>query len=226
VERPRRAKGSCGSRWPAAQPRSHGSQARLSRAETRGAGDRGAEGPHGEVCDTRARAPRGPATSELYSPHRSRCAPARSNRVADPGEALSWGATSLTPLSGRIGPLAPNPALSPVRACAGRNAGPSTFSRTGKNPGRGVLQRRGQLWFPAASGCCGAAGTGWLVRSLSSRSSSLQCFHPLPTVAGLGFGKETVTADPFGTWNATVTPPCRRVSTCILSSGRLQPVSC
>ena len=31
MERPRRAKGSRGSRWPAAQPRSHGSQARLSK---------------------------------------------------------------------------------------------------------------------------------------------------------------------------------------------------
>lgn len=178
--------------------------------------------PTGKYETPRATAPRGPATSELRSPG------AGALSSVQPGSRF-WrstepGVTSLTP-SGRIGPLAPNPALSPLRACAGRNAGPSTFSRAGKIPNRGVLQWRGQL-VP-----CGVRlwwGLGNRVASFQPAlpRSSLQGFHPLPTVAGRGFGKETVTTDPFGTWSEPVTPPCRRVSTCVLSSGRLQPVSC
>lgn len=168
MERPRRAKGSRGSRWPAARPRSHGSQARLSRTETRGAGERVLGDPTGKCLTPWTRAPHGPAASELRSPCRSRCTSAWSSQVADPAEAQSRGYI-LDPLSGRTGPLAPNLALSPARACAGRNAGPSTFSRAGINPGRGLLQLRAAavprgvrlLWDPgnpvASPACVPAA---------------------------------------------------------------------
>lgn len=97
--------------------------------------------PTGKCLTPRTRAPHAPAAPELRSPCRSRCTPAWSSQVADPAAAQNPGYI-LDPLSGRTGPLAPNLALSPARACAGRNAGPSTFSRAGINPGRGLLQLR------------------------------------------------------------------------------------
>lgn len=99
--------------------------------------------------------------------------------------------------------LAPNPALSPVRAIAGRNADQALSPEAGKTRAR---------TFSGGAGSCGSLPRQAAVGPQPALTPPLPPGLPSPpTEAGLGFGKETVTANPFGTWSPTVTPPCRRV---------------